>query len=147
MGMIWENRVVAPCYYKYDLYMKLTAEDGTKELLHLTEADNRRWVMNESREEVYSFRPSARLKPGKYTVSVGLFEPEEENPKLPEGYTAPAKHPFPGRPIKLAIVPGRMEEDGFYRLTEMDILPYASIPYEGVVIVEPLWPTHPKAQK
>lgn len=147
MGMVWENRGVAPCYYKYNLYLKLTGEDGTKEIIHLREADNRRWVMNESREEIYSFRPSANLKPGKYAVSIGLFEPEEENPKLPEGYTAPERHPFPGRPIKLGIIRERLEEDGFYRFTEIDIQPYASIPYEGVVKVEPLWPTHPKAQK
>nr|MDD6336282.1 DUF4832 domain-containing protein [bacterium] len=146
MGMVWENRGVAPCYYDYNLYAKFTSADGKAFVLPLREAKNRQWVMNAPREEIYSIRLPADAPAGSYMVSVGLFEPENTTYTLPEGYTAPASRGPLGRPIQLALKADLKEADGFYRLGQIDVGAYQDIPYEGVVTVPSLWPGHPKDQ-
>ncbi|MCL2528616.1 MAG: DUF4832 domain-containing protein [Defluviitaleaceae bacterium] len=145
MGISWENRGVSPCFTKYNLYMKLrNLATNETALLHLEECDNRRWEHCVTYDEIYSFKPPAKMPPGEYAVSVGLFEPNPENPKIPSGYTAPAAYPFPGRPIGIGLVESIRDGQGFYHLETMEIMQAADVPYEGVVIVPPLFPAHPK---
>ena len=147
IGLTWENRGVSPCFHKYELYLKLhNLNTSDTAYLLLEECDNRVWEPNITYDEIYSIRPDAKLAPGEYEVSFGLFEPNPVNPKLPPGYTAPKPYPFPGRPIGLGLVDAIRDKEGFYRLETMTINPPEVIPYEGVVIVEPLWPTHPNSQ-
>ena len=147
MAISWENRGVSPCFYKYELYAKLrNKKSGEVALLHLEECNNRKWEPKLVYDEIYSIRPPAGLTPGEYELSIGMFEPNPENPKIPSGYTAPKPYPFPGRPIGIGLVESLRDEDGFYRLDTVEISPFENIPYERVVQVEPLWPGHPKSQ-
>ena len=150
MGLTWENRGVAPAYTRYKLYLKLVNKaTGEAELIHLREADNRKWLPIEPTEDIYSIRVPAGAKPGQYEARIGLFEEMDENAALPEGYTMPEsqKFAFPGRPIKIALRKELLREDGFYSMGTMQVDSYASIYHEGVQDVEPLWPEHPKAKK
>ena len=149
MGLVWENRGVAPCYTKYSLYLKLVNKaTGKYELLPLAEADNRKWVMNEPCEDVYSIRPSKGLTPGDYEARVGLFEELDYTQPLPSGYEWPESQQFahPGRPIKLALRKEILCDDGFYRMGDIKVTPYDAPYHEGVVTVASLWPGHPKNQ-
>jgi len=147
LGMAWENRGVSPCFYKYDLYLKLrNIRSGETELIALEECDNRKWEPGVSYEEIYSFRPSEKLSPGEYEVLIGLFEPNPVNPKIPSGYSPLKEYPFPGRPIEIGLLDSIRDKEGFYRMEKIEIKPYEKIPYEGVVTVKSLWPGHPKSQ-
>lgn len=148
IGMIWENRGVAPCYHPYKLYVKLTEKaTGKTTLLPIQEADNRNWLPGTPWEEIYSIRPPKDLTPGEYVFSVGLFEEQDTETPLPEGYEAPPTYPFPGQPIRLALKADLCgEDDGFYRICTLNITPYEKIPYEGVKEVDLLWKTFPDPQ-
>ena len=148
MGMIWENRGVAPAYTRFNLYLKLANKaTGETELIPLREADNRKWIMNEPTEDVYSIRPSRGLTPGTYEASIGLFEEIDTTAALPGGYEWPEsqKFAFPGRPIKIALRNELLSGDGFYRMGSIEVTPCEDTYHEGVVKVPPLWPEHPKS--
>jgi len=150
MGMVWENRGVAPAYTRFKLYLKLVNQKtGETDLISLREADNRKWVANEPAEDIYSIRPRKDLTPGAYDVRIGLFEEIDENAALPSGYTFPEsqKFAFPGRPIKLALRKELLCDDGFYRIGAMEVTPYDTPYHEGVVGVQLLWPGHPRNQE
>ena len=147
MGMTWENRGVSPCFYPYNLYLQLRGENGKTARLHLEQCDNRLWEPGKEYHEIYSFRPPGDLPPGNYEVSIGLFEPYCDNPKLPPGYTVPASYAKYqgglGRPIGIGLSEKLRDRDGFYKLGTLDIAPNEVIPYEGVETVELLWPGFP----
>ncbi|MDP2991179.1 MAG: DUF4832 domain-containing protein [Kiritimatiellota bacterium] len=74
--LIWENHGVAPAYYRYNLYLKLESEtEGGCAFIHkLDESDNRSWMPNTIKGELYKVKTPESLKAGRHKVKVGLFE-------------------------------------------------------------------------
>ena len=94
------NNGFSKCYHQYDMKIRLRGEDGTTYALNDRYPDSTRWEREETAEE--TFRLDYKNVPvGKYTVELGLFEGDT--------------------PIKLALKREMAQEDGYYRLTDIEV--------------------------
>ena len=103
MEVRWENRGVAPAYHDFHLVIRL-AGAGTADLA--VSSGNRRWLPEPEGAlftENYSIRVPAALAPGSYTVKLKLR-------------SVPAD-----RDVSLPLDRDLLDEDGFYRITEVQV--------------------------
>ncbi len=95
------NKGFARAYHRYDL--RITARAGDQVyLLNQESPDNRRWRSGESCWETVALDFSG-VPAGRYQLCVGMYHAEE--------------------PVKLAILPDRMTEDGAYALDTILVNP------------------------
>ena len=98
--LIIANRGFAKCYNKYEMKLRVVGEGGNVYYLNEDYPDTRLFD-NDSVNEVILRLDYRRVPKGKYTLELGLF--------------------FGECPIKLAMKAETRTEDGFYRLTEVDV--------------------------
>jgi len=103
IGFEWENAGYGLCYTKYELEVKLSCNDKSY-ICKAKGFDNTKF-MNESVSytEVFADLPEDMAE-GRYDIKI----------RVSEGET----------PIKLGIKAEFMDDDGFYRLSEVDVLKY-----------------------
>lgn len=97
----WENAGFAPCYTKYLLELKYTAEDGSAFVYPQPDFDNRLLQEGQIHLSRHIANLSANMPKGLYFIAVRLLE-EKTN-----------------RPVSLAIKDSCKDSDGFYRLSRI----------------------------
>ena len=146
-GMTWENRGTSKAYTKFDTWLKFTHKASGKIFWQACDqSDNTVWAPKGYTEELYSARLPKDAPAGEYTVAIGLFEPNNTDYKLPEGYENCADYPFPGRPIMIGLNQDLRDEHGCYRVSDITVGVYQDIPYEGVSVRPLLWPGFDKSE-
>lgn len=102
--MTWENHGVAPAYHQYDTRLQLVnKQSGNSVVLPLKKFNNRRWMPGRIVGEYEELQLPAGLAPGKYDISIGLFDNcHNEN-------TA----------VRLALRPDRRSAEGYYKMGEI----------------------------
>jgi endo-1,4-beta-xylanase len=94
-----ENRGVAPPYHPYELRLKLAQGDTLREVA-IGNSD-RTWLPGEPIRVQSQLILPKDFQPGRYTVSIGLFEG--------------------ARPVEFALKSSRRDRDGFYRVAEITV--------------------------
>jgi hypothetical protein len=103
-----ENRGVAPTYHPYELRVKLSGSQAAQVVSPLVRTD-RSWLPGAPIAVQGQLALPADLKPGRYTVSLGLFD------------TSSGKE----RPVEFALKADAKEPDGYYRVATIEITPPA----------------------
>lgn len=98
-----DNRGVAPTYHPYELRVRLSNEQGTWE--GVVGRSDRSWLPGPSIVINGQLALSAELKPGRYTVSLGLADGSSGKDK----------------PVEFALTASSRESDGFYRVATVEI--------------------------
>ncbi|MGC1240017.1 MAG: DUF4832 domain-containing protein [Chryseosolibacter sp.] len=96
LQMTWKNHGVAPVYHRYDARLhRLHKQSGKLAVFELGESNNHKWMPGRIVGEYYKLHLPDDLLPGKYNISVGLFDHcRREN-----------------TPIRLAIHPARRNKE------------------------------------
>jgi len=106
---LWlENRGVAPPYRPYEVRVRL-ATAGVQWTTTVAHA-SRSWSPGAPIEVRWQLTPSTNLPCGRYQLSVGLVATTESGQ----------------RPVELALTAERRQPDGFYALTEIELVPPAA---------------------
>jgi hypothetical protein len=102
-----ENRGVAPPFHPYELRVRLSA-GGVSRVAVMGRSD-RSWLPGAPITVQNQFALPADLKPGHYTVSLGLFDGSSGK----------------DRPVEFALRASHRESDGFYQVAEVEVSPTA----------------------
>ena len=98
--LILENRGVAPPYQPYELRVKFS--DGQSSWVGVAGQADRKWLPGAPIIATSQLNLPPGLKPGAYTVSLGLFD----------------RSTTKERPVEFALQASVREPDGFYRVSE-----------------------------
>jgi hypothetical protein len=101
--VVIENRGVAPTYHSYELRVRFSSERGS--WVGVIGRSDRSWLPGEPIVVRSQLAVPADLKPGRYTVSLGLFDHSSGK----------------DRPVELALQTGLRDEGGFYRVAEVEV--------------------------
>jgi hypothetical protein len=101
------NRGVAPPYHPYDLRVRLSG--GGVSWVGVVGRTDRSWMPGAAIIVQNQLTLPSDLKPGRYTVSLGLFDGSSGK----------------DRPVDFALQASRREPDGYYRVAEVDCSPAA----------------------
>jgi hypothetical protein len=102
-----ENRGVAPPYAAYELRARLSGSAGA--WVGAVGRTDRTWLPGAPIIVQHQLALPADLKPGRYTLSLGLFDGTSGKE----------------RPVELALQEGLRDAAGFYRVAEVDVAPSA----------------------
>lgn len=102
-----ENRGVAPPYRTYELRVRLSGDLGT--CVRIVGRTDKSWLPGAPIAVQDQFAWPAELKPGRYAVSVGLFDRSSGK----------------DRPVELALQATLREPEGYYRVAEVAVAPAA----------------------
>jgi len=97
--VVIENRGVAPTYHPYELRVKLAGGQASPVTSTVGRADTS-WLPGTTISAQGQLSLPTNLKPGKYTVSLGLFDRSSGQE----------------RPVEFALQAGTREPDGYYRV-------------------------------
>ena len=101
----WENAGFGLCYNRYDLEMKLTAQNGREYIYKLPEFDNRKIMSQSTSTEQLFVSLGDDIASGSYSMSFRLSESVGERLNI----------------IKLGIKNDFLDDDGFYRISEVKV--------------------------
>jgi hypothetical protein len=104
LKMAWENHGTAPPYYPVHLMVRLQGRSGMY-AKHVSDVDPGRWMPCEIVGERFALDLPKIIHPGRYDVSVRLYELVDKDV----------------RPLTLGLVDDCAEEDGFYRLADLQV--------------------------
>ena len=105
--LIMENRGVAPPYAPYELRARLSGSAGS--WVGVVGRTDRTWLPGAPITLQDQLTLPADLKPGRYTVSLGLFDGSSGK----------------DRPVELALQAGLRDVGGFYRVADVEVAPAA----------------------
>ena len=100
-----ENRGVAPTYQPYELRVRLSGNYASH--VAIVGRADKSWLPGAPIIVQSQLAVPANLKPGRYTVSIGLFDSSSGK----------------DRPVEMALQATRREADGYYRVTEVEVSP------------------------
>jgi len=98
----WENRGFAPCYTKYEMKLKFRNNDY-EYICAIPEFDNTEFMEDQKYIKRYLTRIPKDMPAGIYDISVGIFEAATNTS------------------INLAIKNEYKDQDGFYRISQIEI--------------------------
>jgi len=107
LTLILENRGVAPPYHPYELRVRLLG-DGVSWVGVIGRTD-KSWLPGAPIIVTNQLALPADLKPGRYTVSLGLFDGSSGQ----------------DRPVDFALQARLRSAEGYYRLAEVEVTPVA----------------------
>lgn len=105
VALKWENAGFGLCYNRYDLEMKLTAQNGREYIYKLPEFDNRKIMSQSTSTEQLFVSLGDDIASGSYSMSFRLSESVGERLNI----------------IKLGIKNDFLDDDGFYRISEVKV--------------------------
>jgi len=98
-----DNRGVAPPYHPYELRVRLSGESGS--WVGVVGRASRSWLPGAPITVQGPLALPADLKPGRYTVSLGLVDGSSGR----------------GRPVELALKASARDAEGYYRVAEVEV--------------------------
>jgi hypothetical protein len=109
LALVMENRGVAPPYAPYELRVKLFGDGG--QVIKVLGAGARLWLPGAPVASQYEFSLPANLKPGEYTLAIGLFDGSGSQE----------------RPVEFGLKASLRDSDGYYQLMKVPVtVPHAS---------------------
>jgi hypothetical protein len=105
VGLVWENRGVAPAYQDFRLVVRLEDASGKVAVERELDAGNRTWMPGGPIEARYRVEVPTRVKTGGHTLKVKLVSPAA------------------GRDVLVALKAELRDDAGFYRVGTIDVVP------------------------
>ena len=103
-----DNRGVAPTYQPYELRVKFS--DNRNSWVSVVGRSDRTWLPGAPVVVQNDLAVPASLNPGRYAVSIGLFDSSSERE----------------RPVEFALKANVREPEGYYRVAEIEVSPATS---------------------